>query len=216
MESLSLLAALTIVSGALSLLCLLILHFVSPEFHPGWRMISEYALGKHKRILTFFFTFWCISSVLLACLLWQIVTTKWALFGAVLVFVSGIGALMGGLFDVKHKLHGFASTLGVPTLPAGALLVSYNLVQQPDWMVHKASILSSAHILWVSVVLMIVTMMLLFSGFKKAGYSMGPNVEPPETLPAGVIGLNGYANRFLVLCYIGWLVLIAMIYLSFQ
>jgi hypothetical protein len=39
------LAVLTIVSGSLSLLCLLALHFVSPEFQPSWRMISEYALG---------------------------------------------------------------------------------------------------------------------------------------------------------------------------
>jgi hypothetical protein len=29
-----------------------------------------------------------------------------------------------------------------------------------------------------------------------------------------VIGINGYANRILVLCYIGWLVLIAYAYLA--
>ena len=46
--SFSLMAQLVMASGALSLVSLLALHFVSPEYHPSWRMISEYALGKHK------------------------------------------------------------------------------------------------------------------------------------------------------------------------
>jgi len=41
----TLLAQLTLVCGALSLLCLLALHFVSPQFSPAWRMVSEYALA---------------------------------------------------------------------------------------------------------------------------------------------------------------------------
>ncbi len=44
-------ALFTITTGILSLLCLQILHVVSPEFKPGWRMISEYALGKHKWLI---------------------------------------------------------------------------------------------------------------------------------------------------------------------
>lgn len=214
MENLSIIAILTIISGILSLLCLTVLHFASPEFKPGWRMVSEYALGKHKWILTLFFTFWCVCSVLLACLLWNVVTTKWAMFGVVLIFISGTGALMGGLFDVKHKLHGLSFMLGIPTLPAGALLVSYHLIKNESWSIHQSSILLSAHAIWISLVLMAISMALIFSGFKKAGMPMGPNVEPPQKLPAGVIGLNGYANRILIVCYIGWLILIAKIYLS--
>lgn len=215
MGSLSLLATLTIISGALSLLCLLALHFVSPEFHPGWRMVSEYALGKHKRMLTFFFTFWFLSSVLVACMLWPIVTTKWATFGVVLIVISGIGALMGGLFDVKHKLHGLAFLLGVPTLPVGALLVAYNLIQQESWAMYRSQILLSTHAIWISLILLAATMMLIFSGFKKAGIAWDENSEAPERLPDGVIGINGYFNRLLVICYIGWAMVMAGVYLSF-
>ena len=207
-------AFLTIVCGAFSLLCLLSLHFVSPEFEPGWRMVSEYAYGKHKWLLTLFFLFWGLCSILSAVLLWNIVTTLWAMFGTILIFITGIGAVFGGMFDVKHKLHGLAFGLGVPFLPVGALLVSFHLVNIETWSSYQTLILFSAHSIWISLVLMAVSMMLLFAGFKKAGVPVGPNIDPPKLLPAGAIGTNGYMNRLLVICYIIWPVAIAGIYLS--
>ena len=61
----ALLAQLTILCGGLSLLCLLALHFASPEFGPSWRMISEYALGRHSWLITAFFLLWGAASILL-------------------------------------------------------------------------------------------------------------------------------------------------------
>jgi len=72
------LAKIIITSGAIALLSLLILHVVSPEFKPSWRMISEYALGKYKFLLTIFFLLWGLSSLLLPVLLWNESTTGWA------------------------------------------------------------------------------------------------------------------------------------------
>lgn len=213
MEYFSILAMGAIASGILSVVCLLILHIVSPEFKPGWRMVSEYALGKHKWLLTGMFIFWALCSVLVAWLLCNVVTTNWALFGTALIFISGIGALMGGLFDVKHKYHGLSFMIGIPTLPVGALLVSYHLIQKNGWNLYRGEILVSAHALWISVILMAASMALLFAGFKKAGMPMDKNAGPPETLPKGVVGVNGYFNRLLILCYINWAVLCSIIYL---
>ena len=64
----STLGFLTIASAAMSLLSLIVLHFVSPEFKPSWRMISEYAMGKHKGVLTTFFFCWGLSSLFLSLL----------------------------------------------------------------------------------------------------------------------------------------------------
>jgi small-conductance mechanosensitive channel len=72
------LATIVIIFSVLSLLCLLILHFVSPEFKPSWRMISEYALGKHKWLVTSFFIFWGLASIILALVLWSEVSSTWA------------------------------------------------------------------------------------------------------------------------------------------
>ncbi|HNT22033.1 MAG TPA: DUF998 domain-containing protein [Saprospiraceae bacterium] len=206
------LAYLSLGSGFLSLLSLLILHFVSPEFKPSWRMISEYALGKHKWLITSFFVFWSLSTFFLALLLWNQVGGIWARIALILLVVSGIGEFMGGAFDVKHKLHGLAFALGVPALPVAALVLSYQLVRQDAWAIHKSSILYSAHSTWISLVLMAVTMIVMISGFKKAGIPMGPDIEPPDSVPAGVIAVSGYANRILVFCYILWLLVIAKIF----
>ena len=214
MEIQSVIASVVLVSGILSLLCLLALHLVSPEFKPGWRMVSEYALGKYKWLLTLFFIFWSLSSLSSASLLWPLVTSIWARAGVLLIVVSGIGAFMGGLFDVNHKLHGLSALLGIPTLPAGTLLISYHLITYEQWTIHRFAILTAAHITWISLVFMAISMMILFSGFKKAGIPMGPGVKPPSTLPEGVTGINGYANRILIVSQIGWLLVIASIYLS--
>ncbi len=206
------LAYLTLGSGLLSLLSLLILHFVSPEYKPSWRMISEYALGRHKWLITSFFVLWSLSTFFLVLLLWNQVGGIWARIALILLLVSGIGEFMGGAFDIKHKLHGLAFSLGVPTLPIAALILSYQLIRQDTWSIHKSSILYSAHATWISLILMAVTMIVMISGFKKAGIPMGPDIEPPESVPAGVIAVSGYANRILVFCYILWLLVVAKIY----
>jgi hypothetical membrane protein len=213
--NLSLMAKLSIAGAILSLLCLLILHFVSPEYKPSWRMVSEYALGKHKWLLTAFFVLWSLSTFFLAVLLWDVVSTRWAMFGVLLLLVSAIGEFMGGVFDVKHKLHGLSFLLGIPSLAAAALIISYHLITIDNWSHYRMAILISAHAPWISIVLMAVSMMVMMSGFKKAGLPMGPNAEPPKAVPDGVIALSGYANRILVLCYLYWLILIAKTYLSF-
>jgi hypothetical protein len=209
-----LLAHLSIASSGLSLLCLVVLHFVSPEFRPSWRMISEYALGHHKWLITAFFFLWGIGSVLLSALVWNQITTGWAQLGVVLLLLSGVGAISGGLFDVKHPWHGLAFGLGVPSLPVAALLIGFNLVEIDSWSVQRRAILLSAHATWISVVLMAVAMVLMFAGFKRAGVPLGPDAAPPERVPDGVIAWGGYANRLLVVCYIGWSVVVANGFLS--
>jgi len=214
MENLSILATLVVASGTLSLLFLLLLHFKSPEFQPGWRMVSEYALGKHKGLLTAFFFCWGISSILVSLLFWFTVTGTWAKIGTVFIFISGIGAIMGGLFDVNHKHHGLSFALGVPTPIIGSLLIAYHLIHLNGWQLHNTKILLATHAIWISCVLMGASMALMFSGFKKAGIRWDKDSAPPTEVPRGVIALGGYANRILVLCYIGWNIVTAYIYLS--
>lgn len=213
MKSIALLANGTISFGLISILCLLALHFVSAEFKPNFRMISEYALGKHKWLLTIFFLCWGLCSISCGLMLWNVVSSGWARFGVILLFISGIGAIMGGLFDVQHKLHGLSFGIGVPFLPIGALLISYHLITKPDWQNHSTTLLLSSHSIWISLVLMAVSMFLLFSSLKSTGIVFGPDSPPLAELPKGVIGINGWANRFLVLCYILYPVLIARILL---
>lgn len=207
------LGGLTFASAALALLCLLVLHFVSSEYKPSWRMISEYALGKHKWLITGFFLLWGASSALLSFGLWGVASTGWAKLGVILLFISAIGEIMGGLFDVKHKLHGMAFLLGVPALPIAALLVGYHLSGIEPWSANSSVLIIASHTAWVSLIIMGVAMAVMMSGFKNAGIPMGPDAQPPDHVPDGVIALAGYANRLLVVCYVGWLMIVAYAWL---
>ncbi|WP_192348750.1 DUF998 domain-containing protein [Algoriphagus sp. Y33] len=73
--------------SSLSLLSLIVLHFVSPNFKPSWRMISEYALGNHKWLIILFFICWGLAFMLLTIPLWTEVSSIWAKIGVVLVFI---------------------------------------------------------------------------------------------------------------------------------
>jgi hypothetical protein len=134
----NLLAQLTLLGGGLALLCLLVLHFASPEFHPSWRMVSEYALGRFNPLLLAFFVLWGVASLLLAAVLWNEVTGIWARIGVMLLVVSAVGEVMGGVFDLKHKLHGLAFGIGVPSFPIAALLIGHHLAAQAPWSARAA------------------------------------------------------------------------------
>jgi hypothetical membrane protein len=200
-------AVLSIITGAISLLSLLILHFTSPEFNPSWRMVSEYALGKIQVDSNHLLLFMGASSILLAIHLLDLVSSFWAFFGLALLLISGIGAICGGLFDVNHKRHGLAFALGVPTLPVAALILTYHL--QSEHIFESSTALILSHSTWISIVIMGLSMMLLFSGFKKAGVTWDKDSPPPTAIPKGVIALAGYANRLLVFCFITWVMYMA-------
>ena len=120
---------------------------------------------------------------------------------------------MGGLFDVQHKLHGLSFGIGVPFLPIGALLISYHLIKKAEWQNYSTSLLFSSHAISISLVLMGISMFLLFSSLKATGIVYGPDSPPFTELPKGVTGINGWANRLLVLCYILYPVLVAKLLL---
>ncbi len=214
MRSITFFANSTIAFGVVSTLCLLTLHFVSNEFKPSFRMVSEYALGKHKWLLTTFFLCWGLCSISSGFMMWNVVTSGWAKFGVLLLFVTGIGAILGGLFDVQHKLHGLAFGIGIPFLPIGASLISYHLIKKPEWQENSFMLLLSSHSIWISLALMAVSMFLLFSSLKSAGIDYGPDSPPFTELPKKVIGMNGWANRLLVLCYLFYPMLTAKLLLS--
>jgi len=209
----TLLPKLILATGALSLVCLLLLHFLSPEYDPSWRMISEYAMGKHKPFLTAFFVLSAVCTMMLPIVLWNETAGLWSKIGLGLVFLSGVGSLMGGLFDLKHPLHGAAFALGVPTIMVGALLVTYHLVKKSDWAQYSTGTLLSAHAIWISLVLMGVSMAVMMNGFKQAGVPMGPGATPPDTVPPGVVAIAGYFNRLLVICNTAWIMVMAYVFM---
>ncbi len=77
-------AYVALVATAISCLSLILLHALSPEFSPSWRMVSEYANGSWPWVLTLVFVSWAISSFALAVSLWLLATTNsdWPFFSS--------------------------------------------------------------------------------------------------------------------------------------
>lgn len=188
--------AATVAIGAtiVSLAALLLLHLVSPELAPSWRMVSEYANGRYPWLLTLMFIGWAVSSFALMTALWPLSTTTLGKVGLLFLALAGVGQTMGALFDINHKLHGPAAMIGIPSLCIAAVLLTMALSRRGDV---AAPPVWSAHLPWISFVLMLAALALFMSALKSAGVDVTAQATPLKQLPQGVSGYVGWANRLL-------------------
>jgi hypothetical protein len=193
-QAVSLTAARTsFVASVASLVFLAALHVLSPEFDPSWRMVSEYALGSYGWVLLLMFLTWALSCVALFFASKSQVTTVGGKIGLGFLFLAAVGMTMGGLFDVNHDLHGLAAMIGIPSLPIAAVLISVSLMRNSSGIPARRSLIWTAIITWVSLILMNVA---IFTGFSLTG-----NANPGAWF--------GWANRFLIIAYNVWLMVAA-------
>jgi hypothetical protein len=187
-------ARLSFASGAAALVLLAALHVLSPEFDPSWRMVSEYALGVYKWVLSLMFLAWAASSFALFFAIRPHIRSVGGNIGLGFLLTSALGMSMASVFDITHSLHGLATLVGVPTFPIAAVLISLSLVRSPEWARVRRTLLWTANLTWISLVLMFA---MLFIGLTQTGGEFGPSV------------LIGWPNRLLVAAYCAWLMMTA-------
>jgi hypothetical protein len=176
-----------------SLVFLAALHLLSPEFNPSSRMVSEYALGSYGGVLLLMFLAWALSCITLFFAIKSEVTTVGGKIGLGFLLLAAVGITMGGLFDLNHDLHGLAAMIGMPSFPIAAVLISVSLGRNPSWTLARRSLIWTAILPWVSLILMNVA---IFTGFSQTG----------EANPGAWFG---WANRLLIIAYNGWLMVVA-------
>ncbi|KAA0258275.1 MAG: DUF998 domain-containing protein [Chloroflexi bacterium] len=197
-------ARLAIAASIVVLALLAGLHLLSPEFDPAWRMVSEYANGQYVWVLSLLFISWGISSWALAYVLWFQVQTTGGRIGLWFLIAAGIGEGMAAVFDINHSLHGLSAMIGIPSLSIAAMLISTSLVRTPAWSGGRKLLLWTANLTWISIVLMAIAFGVMIATFTQSGAEMPANAEVVTTLPDGVIGQVGWANRFLIIVYCAW------------
>ena len=196
-----------VLATAVAFASLAILHVVSPEFQPSWRMVSEYANGRHRWLLSVMFAAWALGSFALAMALAPVTHGWLGRIGLLFLVLAGVGEMMAAFFDINHRLHAPAAMIGVPCLPIAAVLLtmalrgSSELVAPPAW---------SMHVTWISFVVMAAAMMLFMRSLSQAGVDLSAQVAPLTVLPAGVTPFVGWANRLLITAYMLWVVLTAL------
>jgi hypothetical protein len=184
-------ARLSFATSAAALVLLAALHVLSPELDPSWRMVSEYALGDYGWVLALMFLTWALSCVALFFAIKSQIRTVGGKIGLGFLLAAAVGMSMAAIFDVNHDLHGLAAMIGMPSLPIAAMLISVSLARNQAWSSARRSLLWTANLTWISLVLMFAT---VFIGLSQSGGEFGPGV------PAG------WPNRLLVVTYCVWLI----------
>ena len=201
----SMLPTLAVAGAAAALAILAALHFASPEYDPAWRMVSEYALGKHGWLLAAFFLCWAVSSWALAAALVPLARTGLAKAGLGFLTLSGLGQALAAFFDVGWPvMHGVAAMIGVPSVPIAALLIGYGVDRGGAGAPGRGTMRLTAHLSWIAFLAMAAAMVVFMSTYQSAGGDM--SAGPPASLPDGTVAVNGWTNRLLVAAYCAWLI----------
>ena len=192
-------ARLSIAAAAVCILLLAGLHLLSPEFNPSWRMVSEYAYGHYGWVLSLMFLTWGISAWALAAAIWSQVPTKAGKVGLWFLIIAGMGEALASVFDITHDPgHTIAGILGIGGFIIAALLLSVSLGHTEAWSDAKKPLLWIANLSWISIVLLVATLVLMTVQFLQGNGGQLPS-HAPASLPSGVIGLDGWADRLFVL-----------------
>jgi hypothetical protein len=204
-------AILALAAAAVSCGALILLHGLSAEFSPSWRMVSEYANGRFAWLLTLVFFAWAVSYVALGIALLPLWATTLGKIGLIFLLLAAVGQAMGGLFDINHSLHGPAAMIGIPSLCIAAVIVTMALARRADIV---APPMWSGHLPWVAFVLMLGAFALFFLSLKNAGVDMSGQSTPMNELPDGVVGYVGWANRLVFAASYLWVTLTALAVIS--
>jgi hypothetical protein len=193
-------------AAAISLTLITLLHVLEPQFDPSWRFISEYANGPFGWLMLVAFEAMALSFGALAFALKGEARTVPAKAGLVLLSLSTLGCAVAGIFpmdpiapmplepSMNGSIHGLASMIGIPTLPIGAMLLTYGLTDDAGWQPSKKRLRIFANLTWISLVVMFVLMSIWMSS---TGGQFGPDVP------------IGWLNRLVVLAYLTWTILMA-------
>lgn len=200
---------LAILATIATIVLLASLHLLSPEFSPSWRMVSEYAFGHYAWVLSLMFVSWAISSWALAIAIGSQVHTNAGKLGMCLLIIAGVGEAMASAFDVRHEIgHGIAGLLGVIGFPIAALLLSVALGRNETWRTARRPLLWIANLSWISVVLLMATLTIMTMQMARAAGGHLPT-HALRSLPPGVLALDGWANRLIVLSNCAWVLVAA-------
>ena len=179
------------------LLILAVLHVLKPQLDPSWRLISEYAIGRHGWLMSLAFVSLSASCFALSFALGLSP-------GGVALVVVALGALGSALFDADPtatpwmsqtdigRLHTVFATLFVLGFPPATTIVG--------WTLSGGQTPASGQLLaWISLIVwagfLLFIGSIIFYGAPK--HRFGPQMR------------IGWQNRLMMVIYSTWLMIVA-------
>ena len=199
-------ARLSFAASLIFLVLLAALHFIKPELDPSWRMVSEYEIGDYGWIMVLAFLSLAFSCATLFVAIRSQTRTTGGKIGLALLMVSGLGITIAAIFTADPitasndeltthgTLHGVGALLGIPTFPVAATLISLSLVRNRGWSPARRSLLWTAALIWISLLVFVVHMVVMLP---QSGGEFGPDVP------------IGWPNRLFVAAMSAWLMVVA-------
>ncbi len=197
---------LSLLFAALFLILLILLHFLKPEFDPLWRMISEYEIGRFGWMMRVAFFSWGASVLAATIVLWPALGTTGGIVGRWWFLLITLALVGAGIFKTNpitdrtpnpvNTLHTLCGAIVILSFPIAATLVANSLLHNAAWMDARGSLITGIVLVWVGMVAYFASIIISIRIDPSAGRG-GPKVY------------QGWPNRFMVLTYMLWLILVA-------
>lgn len=194
----SIAAGVTFGGAVAFLLILAALHVLKPQLDPSWRLISEYAIGRHAWLMS-------VAFVSLSASCFALVFVLGLSKGSMALAVVALGALGSALFVAdptetpwmsqtsNGRLHTVSATLFVLGFPPATTLVGWNLSGDQTPASLQSLLAWISLIVWAGFLVFIGS--IIFYGAPKCRF--GPQVR------------IGWQNRLMMVIYLTWLMIVA-------
>ena len=199
-------AIVAIISGALFLVALFVLHFLKRELSPLWRMISEYEIGRFGWMMRLAFFLWAASVLSLVITFWPSLHSIGGSIGRWWLVVI-VAALVGaGIFrtdpiteitpSLRNTLHTICGAVVILTFPIAATLVTRCLHHEGEWSSIAPLLTLGTTLSWVGVVAYFASIII-------------SRILDPTSGKVGPKIYQGWPNRIMVVFYVVWILLAA-------
>ena len=150
-----------------SVLALLLLHVLRPDYAPAHHMISDYAVGRYGWVMTtFFLAMSCGCLMLLLGLVRSGPNLVAARIGTLLLGVASIGLVVSAIFptDVQPpsthsgKIHDMSFLVNIGSILLAIVLLSVSFGSQPRWRPYRRIALTLAGLFVLAVILQFLTL----------------------------------------------------------
>ena len=182
------------------LLILIVLHFLKPEFAPSWRMISEYAIGKHGWLMRVAFVSWSLSVACMLVVLWPILNSGNEFVGRIWFITIAVSLIGASIFrtnpitdpnaTVSHTIHLYCGTIVIVTFPIAATILN-NFLYVVQGIKNPLYLEFGTILCWFGLASFIGTIVIA-------------RIRNPKVGDDGTKLYMGWPNRFLVLTYLVW------------
>ncbi len=199
---------LSILFAAVFLVALFLLHLLKRELDPAWRMISEYEIGRFGWMMRLAFFSWGASVLALLITIWPYLLPISGTVSRWWFVLIGIALLGAGIFKTNpitdnttnwvNTIHALCGTIVILTFPIAATLAVRSLLHNPSWSANQSVLILGTVLIWIGLVAFFASIIISRIMDPSAG-RVGPHVY------------LGWPNRFMVVTYIVWVMMIAMI-----